>query len=120
MIPSLVDIARARPLIEAALEYTHGATDFYDVRRAIIEGKMQMWLGVKSVAITEITGPVLHIFLVAGDINEIEAQYPIVEAWAKQHGCTSAVCTGRPGWERSFLTKRAGWTPELRVYHKAL
>jgi hypothetical protein len=114
-------LERLRPQIEAALVLTRGVVTYEDVVAAVDKGTMQPWIGPESVAITEILGGnVLHIFLAAGKLEEIEPHYPLVEAWARERGCTRAICTGRPGWERTFLTQRAGWTPTLRVYEKTL
>jgi hypothetical protein len=35
-------------------------------------------------------------------------------------GCDVAVVRGRPGWERTFLVREAGWQPAHVTYRKEL
>ena len=53
--------------IEAALEYSGGTHVYQDIVDAIGEGRMQLWLGERGCAVTEIVvfprKKVLHVFL---------------------------------------------------------
>lgn len=62
---------------------------------------------------------VLNFFLAGGNLAEIEAMYPPIEAWGREQGCSAASMTGRAGWERTFLT-RTGWQRTLAVLQKEL
>lgn len=119
-----VDISAYRGYIEAALEYADGTHTFEDVAAAVEAGRMHFWPGPTSAVITEIIESprqrMLNIFLAGGNLAEIEAMAPGILAWGRDHGCTKAVFTGRPGWERTFLT-RTGWAPaKLVVFEKQL
>lgn len=119
------DFDRLAPYIEAALGYTGGTHTLDDVRRGIADGRLQFWPASDSFIITEIalypTGlKVVNFWLAGGHLDELEPLLYIVEGWAKEQGCSTATCTGRRGWERSFLTKAAGWTPALTFYAKEL
>ncbi len=88
----------------------------------IDSGQLEFWPGSKSVVITEIlTYPkysALNFFLGAGDIHEIEEIVERVEIYARFAGCDRVFCTGRRGWERTFLTKKAGYSAKLVVFEK--
>jgi len=66
-------------------------------------------LSKDSVVITEIVQHprkrVLHIFLAAGKMNDIERAAPAILSWGKIMGCEAASLVGRRGWLRSFLLK---------------
>lgn len=104
--------------------YTGGTHTFEDVRAGVEAGTLQYWPGVHSAIITEILqyprSLALNFFLAGGSQTELEAMYPRIEAWGREQGCTTAVMTGRKGWERSFLTRKESWEPKLVVYEKAL
>jgi hypothetical protein len=94
-----------------------------DVQKAIDEGRAIFWPGVNSAIITEIIEypqqRTLHFWLAGGNLAELEAMYPLIEAWGREQGCTAATTVGRPGWERTFL-KREGWTPRAVFMMKEL
>lgn len=121
MFPGIEDY---RVQIEAALRYCAGTHTFSDVCHSVQAGRLQFWPGPRSVIITEIIEypqrKVLHFFLAGGVMTEIEAMVPGVEAWGESQGCTAAMTTGRPGWERTFLTKQQGWASTHVVFQKEL
>lgn len=102
-----------RPLLEAALTYAGGSHTLADVERMIADGEAQFWPGVHSCIVTEIAvepqRKVLHFFLVAGNLTEVEAMEPLILRWGAEKGCTLARCVGRRGWERTFMTAKSGW-----------
>jgi hypothetical protein len=79
----------------------------------VVRGEAHFWPGGGSCVVTEIIVQpgkrYLNFFLAAGRLEELEAMTPIILEWGKANGCTHALLTGRPGWERTFLTK-TGWT----------
>lgn len=120
----VIDLEVHREQIEAALAYAGGTHTFEDVRAGVAAGALQYWPGVHSAILTEILQypqrRVLNFFLAGGELAELEAMYPIIEQYGRAQGCTSAVLTGRKGWERSFLTRLEGWQPTLVVLEKQL
>lgn len=121
MTPAIEDYTRH---IEAALKYGDDSFTLEDVLEMVRNKQLQFWPGTASVILTEIQEyprqRVLNVFLAGGNLAEIEAMAPGIEAWAREvEGCTSMLFTGREGWERTFLT-RTGWTPVARVFRKPL
>jgi hypothetical protein len=108
--------------IEAALEYSGGTHVYEDVEKAILEGRMQLWPGSKSMAVTEIVEyarkKVLHIFLAAGDMEELIDMIDSAAAWGRTQSCTSLTMSGRKGWER--VLGRHGFQPVMTVMERAI
>jgi len=106
--------------IEAALEYSGGTHLFEDVKEAILDGRMQIWLAPDSCAVTEIVRyarkKVLNVFLVGGDLDQIVGGLDRAIAWAKQQGCESVTLSGRRGWER--VLSKYGFSPVLVVMER--
>ena len=120
----MIDLAGARPLLEAALSYGGGTHSYEDVVAMIDRKEAIFWPGPNSVIVTQIQEHpqtrTLHFFLAGGNSAELEVMVPGILAWAKaERGCTAATMTGRKGWERSFLTRR-GWKTTLVVMTKEL
>ena len=118
------DFVRLKGEVERALAYTGGTHTVDDVWDKIKEGNLQLWVAPHSVMVTEIQSypqcRVLHWFLAAGRMEELEAMYPTVLEWGKtEHQCTKASLAGRPGWARSFLS-RDGWTTSHLVMTKEI
>jgi hypothetical protein len=118
------EIDRYRDYISAALEHASGTYTFEDVKQGVVEGRFQLWPAPNSVVITEIQeypqARWLHLFIGAGNLPELQIMLPIIEAWGRSQGCTRISLTGRKGWERTFLTRDAGFTPTLVTYEKPL
>lgn len=108
--------------IEAALEYSGGTHVYEDVERSILEGRMQIWPGRKSAAVTEIIEyarkKVLHIFLAGGDMAELIDMIDSAAAWGRTQGCTSLTMSGRKGWER--VLGQNGFEPVMIVMERAI
>ena len=109
------DISVYRRYIEDALQYAGGSHSYEDVVAAVAENRMQLWPGPNSVIVTEIHDVpryrAINFFLAGGERNslaELEKMVPVILDWARAQGCTKALFTGRPGWERTFVT-RMGW-----------
>lgn len=122
--PTAREFARLKGPIADALVYAKGSHTLEDVWEAIERGDAQLWAGVQSAIVTEIVQTPqrkeLRFWLAGGDMEELEAMYrPIVE-WGTTIGCDYAVMVGRRGWERTWLTRDAGWTAEATVYFKEL
>ncbi len=112
--PALFDeLDRCRVWIEAALKYSGGTHDWYDIVAGVLAGNFQLWPKEKSALIMEIiTYPrkrVLNVFLGGGDLTELASMHDEVIEWAKKNGCTGAIISGRKGWQRAY--ERHGWAP---------
>jgi hypothetical protein len=118
----MVNLEEYREWIEAALEYSGGTHSFDDIAAGIASGHMQIWPAKKACAITEIVvypqKKVLHVFLAAGDLEQITNAIGAVEEWGKAQGCESLTMNGRYGWQR-VLDKR-GWTPTMVTMERGL
>jgi hypothetical protein len=116
------ELARCRPWIEAALEYSGGTHSFDDVAEALASGKMQLWPAPKGCIVTEIVvyprKKVLNVFLGAGELDQLMDMHKDVIAWSKAQGCVAVTITGRHGWKKP-LTKH-GWKPLHASYVKEI
>lgn len=122
--PPVEPTAQRITLLARALTYSGGTHTVQDVLDGVESGEFQLWEGQRSILVTKLMQhPQLleaFVFLAAGDMREIESLYPTVLDWAKSKGCTRASFLGRPGWERTFLTRDAGWRTRLTVFEKEI
>jgi len=100
------DLERVRQWLDAALAHadrTHTADHVIEMWTA---GKCQLWLGENCVLVTELVRyPLrtdLNYWLAAGDLEELKALEPGVNAWARACGCTRITGGGRLGWTRVY------------------
>ena len=122
---ALVDFERLSPYIQEALGYTGGSHTLEHVRQGLDDGILQFWPAPHSFAITEVRRmpsgrKAIHVFLAGGQLEELEPLGHVLEAWGRAEGAQEMSCLGRFGWQRTFLTKRAGWIPSLVLYRKTL
>jgi hypothetical protein len=119
---NMVNLEDYREQIDSALAYSGGTHDFDDVARGVISAKMQLWPARNSCAITEIIcypkKKVLHVFLAAGDKQELVGMIESAEAWGKTQGCESITMSGRHGWLR--VLGKEGWKSVLTVMEKSI
>jgi hypothetical protein len=110
--------------LAAALAYSGGSHTLDDIADGMARHLYQYWPGPDSVIVTEIIvtprQKTLGFFLAGGNMAELKAMTPSIEQWGREHGCTLAVLTGRPGWARTWLTKEGGFRPTHTVFEKAL
>jgi len=99
--------------LQRALDLGGNTHEIGDIVRALREGRMQAFEGTKSLMITEVlTSPrrrTLHVFLAAGDLSEIRAMQPRLDAFARETGCSAMSLSGRKGWVRALAP--LGWRP---------
>jgi hypothetical protein len=123
MIDVFHELNRCRTWIEDALEYAGGTHNFNDIAAGVLSDRYQIWPSNNSVVVTEIVVypqlKDLHYFLAGGNLDELKAMRPIIEAWGKELGCTRVSLAGRKGWERTFL-KDEGYRPNWFVLSKEL
>lgn len=121
---SIPPVENYRTQISAALAYADDSHTVDDIAALVKQGKLQYWPGSDSVIITEITDQPrfrsVHIVLAGGNLEELEAMLPAVLDWGRKNGCSKAAFVGRRGWAKTFLTKRAGWTPKLWFFEREL
>lgn len=102
---------RARPFLVDALEHTHGTHEIVDLLDQIGQGRLQLWLGERCAAVSEIlTFPrrrALNVFLAGGSLREMKAMRPGVEAFARAHACDEVMFSGRL---TASAKKAIGWS----------
>lgn len=100
------DFERARPWLEAALEYCHGTHTLEDIKQAIADKSMLLVTGPNCAMVYEVlTFPnfkVLHGFLCGGELEELKSFDPYLQELAKTLGCSRVTIAGRPGWVRAL------------------
>lgn len=114
--------------LQEALDAGGDLTPLWAIRETILSGHKQFWsLGSDGNAamVTQVedhpfNGRECCIYLAAGDLASLERLLPKVEAWAKASGARAMTVMGRLGWQRSFLTRAAGYTPLSVLYMKEL
>ena len=98
------ELERCRDWIESALAEGGGTHDFSDICEAVATGAMQLWPAPRACAITEIIRyprkKVLHIFLAAGNMNQIVDMDESATHFARMNGCDAVTIAGRRGWKR--------------------
>lgn len=110
--------------IEKALRLGGDVASVSDVMAAIKAGHAQVLTRNRSMIVTEIRetsrGKHMHIWLVAGDMEDcVELQRTVCDA-ARDFGCTKATFHGRPGWNRHPATENEGWKPLYTGFIKEL
>ena len=93
-------------LIERALKHAGGSHTFTDVVDAVRAGKLFFWPGEYSCLVTEFVQypqqRLLHVFLAAGDLDEIKSMEPSLRTFAESVKCSAISLTGRRGWVRAL------------------
>ena len=108
----------ALPYLEPAIERTSGRLDEATVFKGLVTGELVLWLivrnGLLGALVTQIfTWPsglrVARCLLAGGkDHTDWLDHFHLIEAWARENGCTILEAWGRPGWEKS-LSRLKGW-----------
>jgi hypothetical protein len=107
------------PLIEIGLAEGWGAFGPEDVRRALDDGRNQLWAavapdGITGVLVTAVEQyprrAVLAIVLVAGrDMDELLGTVMVtLDAFARANNCSAVLAHGRRGWVRAAGFKEIG------------
>jgi hypothetical protein len=97
-------------------------TTLDDVKRAILDGRMQFWPLLDSAVVTQVVsqGQELNIFLAGGSLNTLRQTLNSLEAFGQARGCKVVTILGRLGWMRSFLTRDAGYSAHAVLLAKEL
>lgn len=100
------ELERCRHWIQAALDEGGNTHEFENIADGVLKGYYHFWPADRCCAITEIvTYPnrkVLHIFLAAGDKDQIVEMNASAEEFAKIMGCNALSIAGRRGWVREL------------------
>ena len=104
-------------MLQAALDHG-GEYSLADVQARLLAGAAILWPGKRAAIVTEVHGAELHFWLGGGDLSELLAMRPGIEAGGRAAGCQFATGQGRPGWER--LMKHHGYAPHQGELRKAL
>lgn len=87
----------ARRFILPALEDASEADLIADLE----QGKAILWEGQRSAFVTQFTTDhTIHCWLAGGDLDDLLTLVPGIESHARAYGYTTAVITGRKGWDR--------------------
>jgi hypothetical protein len=121
-MPIMDQLVRCKNWIEAALAYSGGTHSFQDIVDGVISGRMQLWAGESGCAVTEISvypkKKVLHVFLAAGDMNQIIDFQDSAIQFAKMNGCDSMTIAGRSGWKR--VLDKHDWHEQFVVLEREI
>lgn len=116
----LDELVRCRRWIEDALEYSGGTHLFDDVAMGVMNGAMQLWPAPRGCAVTEIViyprKKVLHVFLAAGEMDQLIEMIESAATWGRQQGCSGMTLAGRHGWKR--VLEKHGWQPVMTVLER--
>lgn len=92
---------RCREWIIPALEDTTEAA----LLEELASGEAQIWGGQRSAAVTQLLlldEPVVMIWIAGGDMQELMAMQPGLEAWGRANGAVALRVSGRKGWNRAL------------------
>ena len=93
----MIDLNKCKKLIEQALEYANGTHTTDDIFRGIEKRQYQLWDAEKSCLITEILEypqkKVCHVFLGAGDLEEMHQRISTVVVSVHARQCLSCCTT---------------------------
>lgn len=96
---------RCRGWIEAALAVDGEATAD-ELLAEVLAGRAQLWPGEGCCLVTQCAltpeGPTLHTWCGGGDLKEMIAMRPGIEAWGRAMGCIWGTLESRKGWDRLF------------------
>ena len=116
------ELMRCREWIQSALDEGGNTHSFEDIVRGVAQGHYQFWPADRCCAITEVVEypnrKSLHIFLAAGDKEQIKDMNASAEEFARAIGCDSMSIAGRRGWVREL--KRYGYFELLTTVVKPL
>lgn len=106
---NLARLVAAIDVLGKALPYTGGTHELGDIGDMVADGSLQLWAGEASAALTELQEfprmSVCHIFLAAGEKEELHDILEEIEAWAWTRGCSRITITGRKGWVRDLADR---------------
>lgn len=102
---------RVWPMLKPSVQRYGDTQRKRHVWQAIESGHAQLWPLPNAALVTQIdiypTGlKECRAWLAGGELDEIVAITPEIEAWARKRGCTRAVIFGRRGWGKALTGYR--------------
>lgn len=114
LIPQL--FPKVRPMLEKGKKYWEDYYRLHDIKRLLIKGDLQLWVGVEDKEIKLILLTTLAVYprsvwlrlLYIGGERMRDALYylPTVESWGKAHGAMGTETIARGGWLRLIKKTR--------------
>jgi hypothetical protein len=92
-----------------------------EVMAELAAGRAQLWCGERAAMVTQLVRadePFVHVWLGGGELAELMALRPGLEAWARAQGAQAARINGRRGWRRAL--RGQGFDPCGGELRKAL
>lgn len=105
------EFERTWPWLEAAINTIDEPTHTKDhIWQRLEAGRAQLWPLSQSAVVTEIVGydngiQHLRLWLAGGDLDELRAFVPQLEAFGRDNGCSKVVIIGRKGWTRALASQ---------------
>jgi hypothetical protein len=111
--------------LDAALKSAHDERTTDDIYLDVLAGRKQFWPGEDSAIVTQLLTHAngvkeCNILLAGGTLGTLEKMLVDVERFARANTASVITVMGRRGWERSFLTREAGFQPIATLYRKEL
>lgn len=105
------ELERCLPWLAAAVRKSPGES----LQRAIDEilaNRATLWAGDRYCMVTQLVATAeerkMHVWLSAGNLDEVLAVRATIEGWARQQGASAVTLNGRSGWKR--LLRPYGYT----------
>lgn len=117
-----LDAEAYRQQIERALVYADGVLGFSDVKKAVEDGVMQLWVGENedAVMVTELVDypakRVARVVAIAGALRKYKDQFDLFLAWAKMNGACEVEAWCRPAVAR--LLRRYGFEKRQEIVRR--
>lgn len=118
---------KVRPLLEKGEKYWKDYYTLYDIKRLLIKGNLQLWVGVEGSEIKLMMLTTLVVYprsvwlrlLYIGGERMTDALYylPTVENWGKSRGAMGTEAVTRDGWLKLIKNTRLA-KAEQRVFLK--
>jgi hypothetical protein len=110
---------RLKHVLQPALSREGDLFSLDDVWQAVQNEQAQFWPGRNSAVVTEIKvyprSKVLHVWLAAGDLDEIRGMVHMIKHFGRSVGCERIALQGRPGWSRVFGIKPTSVTLQEKL-----
>lgn len=117
---TLAVLEKFRLDIQKALCYDSSNTTFDDVVLGVLKGELDVYELPNSVIIAHDRStrkfPTYHLFLCAGELDELLAQEDMMIREAKLRGAKRLTLAGRRGWEKPL--KKMGWEHVSSTFKK--
>lgn len=121
----VAQLLKHREGLEEALTHGGRARTFSGVVADVVDGRAQVFYNDEAVVVTQLEDTeaghrIVHIWLCAGERDNVLKITDRAEAWGRSMGAKIATTVGRRGWERLPAVRERGWKPDLTYYVKEL